>query len=477
MFNPELLNKKHDRSSPPKQQQQQQQQIRATTFNAAEFDKKYKHKVCPHNFMEQHGQHQDFLLLQEATGRGILAIACSAGMEVISCDRGPAIAYDPKRFVPEGTEWTAMIPAESGTNRGLGQQFLDRRTGLRVNVVNVHAGHNTSSCSKTIAKAGICALQTSWGTSDVDKDDAVTITGGDFNELTTLLDTTTVGQGCDTTRQTHTMGANDKIGARGTRVSKATSKAVGNFGSDHDAVELTVNLTAGGGAVSTAAAGGDDEPKPDPKPKPEPKPKPKPEPRPKPEAKRRRNDRGGKGKRQDTSSTSVMKEKCVCSVRCVRWRVKDARVVAVNDAGVWSQARVTRMVGRTYTLKWEGEDIYQSIAMEDVYVECPEHTCAGEAVVREGLGPGVAVSALYIQDKHRCALLSLRPALFLYQGTRTFHPVLTLGLCFAGTWEGWSHVPSAISRERSASLWSGQRMRAQISCSHTKLRKHGFSDV
>ena len=399
-----------------------------------------------------------------------------------------------------------MIPAESGTNRGLGQQFLDRRTGLRVNVVNVHAGHNTSSSSKTTAKARICALQTSWGTSDVDKDDAVTITGGDFNELTTLLDTTTVGQGCDTTRQTHTMGANDKIGARGTRVSKATSKAVGNFGSDHDAVELTVNLTAGGGAVSTAAAGGDDDhraaakkptmreaaldaqsrtapvlrqtkPKPKPEPEPKPKPKPEPEPRPKPEAKRRRNDRGGKGKRQDTSSTSVMKEKCVCSVRCVRWRVKDARVVAVNDAGVWSQARVTSVKGRTYTLKWEGEDTYESKAKEDVYVECPEHTCAGEAVVREGLGPGVAVSALYIQDKHRCALLSLRPALFLYLGTRTFHPVLTLGLCFAGTWEGWSHVPSAISRERSASLWSGQRMRAQISCSHTKLRKHGFSDV
>ena len=39
--------------------------IRATTFNAAAFDSKYKESVRPYYFMREHGSRQDLLLLQE----------------------------------------------------------------------------------------------------------------------------------------------------------------------------------------------------------------------------------------------------------------------------------------------------------------------------------------------------------------------------------------------------------------------------
>ena len=219
--------------------------LTATTFNAAGFSKS-AHEVRGKEFIHEHGRQQDFLLLQEATygrGDGILVHAKNAGMEVITCVGGPVIAYDSNRFSPRGTLKKLKIPAESGTCLGIGQQFEDLRTGMRVNVICVHAGHNTTDDSMKKAERAVRALQRCWSSgdetwSDIDDDGTISITGGDFNELSCHA-FNFVGKGCSS-RQTHKMGANEMVGARGKYVFTAESEAIGDFGSDHTAVQLTI---------------------------------------------------------------------------------------------------------------------------------------------------------------------------------------------------------------------------------------------
>ena len=203
----------------------------------------FKRTVRPRKFMREHGRHQDLLLVQEAGY--VKDAAKDAGMEVITTGTGTgiAIAYQPASFSKTAELIIKRIyvePNSHGKDRrqgiGMGQRFLDMHTGLTVNVVNVHAGHNHTGDSKVQAKKDIVELQQRLGYSDV------TITGGDFNEMTKWVGFGTLGYGAEDAPPTHNMGANDKIGAQGCGVLKAKSKLVGSFGSDHTAVKLQVHL-------------------------------------------------------------------------------------------------------------------------------------------------------------------------------------------------------------------------------------------
>jgi hypothetical protein len=192
------------------------------------------------------------------------------GMEIIEGGQEDSgqywvyIAYNPDRLEPQGERVDQQIHKDRetpdgtkvfGTGWGMAQRFRDKLTGLTVDVVNVHTGHNYSEDSMRQAKADIETLQNSLG----DCGD-VTITGGDFNELgggykkldvPGALDIGTIGEGC-TDQKTHSMGATDKIGASGPKVLSAESEVVepwngdgkyrGTCGSDHNAVKLTVKL-------------------------------------------------------------------------------------------------------------------------------------------------------------------------------------------------------------------------------------------
>merc|ERR1739844_406110 len=111
--------------------------------------------------------------------------------------------------------------------------------GLEVTVVNVHAGHNGTPRkfdwkSAVGAKRDIHEPIHGMGRSDV------TLTGGDFNEMTKVMDRSTIGHGYSE-RRTHSMGANDKVGATGSDVF-ASSESLGNFGSDHCAIKFSVEV-------------------------------------------------------------------------------------------------------------------------------------------------------------------------------------------------------------------------------------------
>ena len=241
-----------------------------TTFNAAAGDKDYCMEVDSKRFIEEHGKEEDLLLLQEAgTMRGdkdppkgnILTIAKANGMEIIEGGQGDSgkywvyIAYNPDRLEPQGERVDQQIHKDRkkppdgtkvfGTGWGMAQRFRDKLTGLTVNVVNVHTGHNYSEDSMRRAKADIEKLQNSLGAGG-----DVTITGGDFNELgggykklgvPGVLDSGTIGEGC-TSQTTHHNGATDKIGAQGKQVLDAASEVLDKFGSDHNAVQLRVTL-------------------------------------------------------------------------------------------------------------------------------------------------------------------------------------------------------------------------------------------
>jgi hypothetical protein len=241
------------------QQQPPQIQIRATTFNAAAGDEDYCMEVDSKRFIEERGKEEDLLLLQEAgtmrDGKdppkgNILRIAKANGMRIIT-GQWVWIAYNPATLKPKGDPICWRVHKDSGTGHQMAQRFElirnGERTGVNVNVVNVHAGHNATKGSMIRAKADIKRLQEkiSSGLGDV------TITGGDFNEMSALLGPGTIGLGF-TKDLTHTiMGDNDKIGAqwmpvapgmRGMRVLSAKSTVLDSFGSDHCPVQLTVKI-------------------------------------------------------------------------------------------------------------------------------------------------------------------------------------------------------------------------------------------
>ena len=151
------------------------------------------------------------------------------------------IAYNPATLKPEGGPIRWRVHRDSGTGHQVAQRFElirnGKLTGVNVNVVNVHAGHNDTEDSMIRAKADIKRLQREISSSLGD----VTITGGDFNEVSALLGPGTIGLGF-TKDRTHTMGDNDKIGAQGMRVLSAKSTVLDSFGSDHRPVQLTVTI-------------------------------------------------------------------------------------------------------------------------------------------------------------------------------------------------------------------------------------------
>ena len=220
--------------------------IKATTWNGARYDNKYKTTVNPDKMCKEHGQFQDFVLLQEAdssTFRPFQAagFACTEGM------RGTAICYKSARFTPTAKKETHKLdnPSRSGTAWALGQKFYDKYSKKTISVVTVHAGHNKNYHDKKKENESLRTFVRSMGDADVH------ILGGDFNEMTTVVDSNTIGAGFST-RDTHKMGANSKIGVKGKGFTSARSSPASSsgghptwhskWGSDHDAIKLTVDL-------------------------------------------------------------------------------------------------------------------------------------------------------------------------------------------------------------------------------------------
>ena len=227
-------------------QKQASRTLRATTWNGARYDKKYKTTVNPDKMCKEHGQFQDFVLLQEAdssTFRPFQAagFACTEGI------RGTAICYKSARFTPTAKKETHKLdnPSRSGTAWALGQKFYDKYSKKTISVVTVHAGHNKNYHDKKKERESLRSFVRSMGDADVH------ILGGDFNEMTTVVDLNTIGAGFST-RETHKMGANSKIGVKGNGFTNARSSPASSngghptwhskWGSDHDAIKLTVDL-------------------------------------------------------------------------------------------------------------------------------------------------------------------------------------------------------------------------------------------
>lgn len=177
--------------------------------------------------------------MQEA-GYDARSAASNCGMAVSRGTRGTAIAYDATRFEPISTVKSEHLPGDDHGGRSgtaIAQDFYDRGTGKTITVTDVHAGHNGTPNklhydSAKEALDRINGLQSKMAGS-------VKLTGGDFNEMTKLVGRRAMGAGVDKYSNTHSMGANDKTGAKGDGVF-ASSTVGRRFGSDHASVTLKV---------------------------------------------------------------------------------------------------------------------------------------------------------------------------------------------------------------------------------------------
>ena len=195
---------------------------------------------------KEHGQFRDFVLLQEAD-RSTFRPFQAAGFACTKGKQGTAICYKSARFNPTAKEQRRKLdnPSRSGTAWALGQKFYDKYSEKTISVVTVHAGHNKNEHDKKKEKESLKTFVKSMGDADVH------ILGGDFNEMTTVVGPNTIGEGFST-RDTHGMGANGKIGVKGTGFTNASSWPASSsgghpashskWGSDHDAITLTVDL-------------------------------------------------------------------------------------------------------------------------------------------------------------------------------------------------------------------------------------------
>ena len=220
--------------------------IRATTFNAAEYDKRYRHTVHPYDFIfDKLQKREDFVLLQEANRINGIPAELDAQREstvvkyeVVKGPRGLSIMYNSMRFAPYDSSQTDRMCGTVGTRQMMSQNFRHIRSGRVYHVVNVHAGHNHTKEEKKQACDDVIRFQDS----TVAKEAEVTITGGDFNEMTTYVGRYCLGEGV-LYRRTHSMGHNDKIGVKFRRGHRKKWARVGdNFGSDHRAVEIRFQM-------------------------------------------------------------------------------------------------------------------------------------------------------------------------------------------------------------------------------------------
>ena len=214
--------------------------VRATTFNVAEFDKVYKRTVDADAFVKYKTKcREDFLLLQEANRINNVAESSKSPhvrYVVVPAPRGLSIIYNSLRFSPVGGVYLGRMTARTGSRQLMCQHFQDNQTGEVYQIVNVHAGHNSSTEGKKQARQDLINFQNR----TMLRNTTMTITGGDFNEMTKFVDKYTIGSGIRHER-THSMGNNDKIGVIfHHKLYRHWSRVLGNFGSDHNAVNIRV---------------------------------------------------------------------------------------------------------------------------------------------------------------------------------------------------------------------------------------------
>ena len=156
------------------------------------------------------------------------------------------IVYNKEKFEPLGELHTANIRvsgSKGGTHGAIIQVFRDKKSNKKIKIINIHTGHNYGDNVKQQVIQKIVELQ-DFGDSDI------MITAGDFNELSyenPKLIEGVIGDGFNVkteTHKTHSLGILDQIGIKTKEEvkKKAEFEVLGNYGSDHNAVLLKIEL-------------------------------------------------------------------------------------------------------------------------------------------------------------------------------------------------------------------------------------------